>query len=131
MITVDASALRAKLTALVESLDGVIADSIAMTEQRGLESLMATSQFNDRTGDLRGAFRASGATLFVDAGVASSRPPSARSGRVATPPNTYARFLQFGTQRITPRPFMTDARDVVEDVLPKYLEAFLAAAIGA
>lgn len=71
---------------------------------RGLQSLQATRRFNDRTGNLRASFAAEGMAPYR---------------RRVSANKYYARFVNDGTARMRARPFMEDARKVIERELPR------------
>ena len=78
--------------------DAVVDASIDALSAIGLASLSATTRFVDRTTKLRSEFE----------------PFGSGAARGIRAPTFYAGFLEYGTTRITPRPFMGDALRAIE-----------------
>lgn len=110
------------------SIEGAVVQALQAGVDAGVQSLKGTNSFNDRTGALRGAFKGFGST-DLRGEFAVRVDPSAAPLRGRTPPHVYARFLNFGTKRITARRFGEDAREAIERRLTEAMNALLSGAL--
>jgi HK97 gp10 family phage protein len=125
--TVRARSATAALDKMSARIERALVGAMASSLDAGYRSLKNTRAFRDRTYSLRDAFRVhadetADGEFFVDVD------PEQPARRGTTPPAQYARFVNFGTSRITPRGFAEDAQEKVETRLRALLERLFGAA---
>lgn len=120
MIVVEAQAFLASMDGLVERVELAVSNALDRVQAAGVQSLVGTTGFVDRTGDLRASFSVYG----------SDSVGAIDGARVLGTAVPYAGFLEYGTRYISPRHFVGDAREVVVDMLDNEITAAISGVIG-
>lgn len=120
------AAVRAKSTVhaldkMAGRIERALVGAMASAVDAGYRSLKNTRAFRDRTYALRDAFRVH-ADDSVDGEFFVDVDPEQPARRGTTSPAQYARFVNFGTSKITPRGFAETAQERVETRLRASLE---------
>ena len=123
MIATNFGALLRAMESITQELPDVPQRATERVGKMMMVSLASSKKWNDQTFQLRSAFEESFSTsadattvkIDVDPSVAGRRRTNRGEVPSKTPPNTYARFLNFGTTRISARAFMTDAWEIAKN----------------
>lgn len=118
LIYTNATAFVRALRKTIERIPVAIDAAMDQVRTEGVALLSATSSFKNRTGDLRKSF----AEFHAGRG---SLPFSRMLGSSIH----YARFLEWGTERITSRRFLADARTELEGQFRERMVRALKAAL--